>query len=277
MTRPPLPTLQDLRDEADRLGIRWQAFGVCRRKLSDKIEAELKRRNDRDDREEAWHRRQDELRKTTAGRRQIAEELERAKVTIASWESAPDRGIHEHRTRTQRKRRSVEREEAIGEWIKIVHGVEPDEGAPEVADKIARMGEQIETLRESEAAKDRQIEDLRELEVVKDRRIEALGQVVRGGERQLSELKAQIAGQEGQLRELVSEMFHLEHARDVARKHAQERGRAMYSGPRKQLDRLGEVERRLDRIEDDDAATGHKFRAAGSAVRAMLDRRDRGK
>jgi chromosome segregation ATPase len=226
MTRPPLPTLQDLRDEADRLGIRWQAFGVCRRKLSDKIEAEIKRRNDRDDCEEA----------------------------IGEWSG-----------------------QAIREWIRIVHGVEPEEGAPEVADKIARMGEQIETLRESEAAKDRQIEDLRELEVVKDRRIEALGQVVRGGERQLSELKAQIAGQEGQLRELVSEMFHLEHARDVARKHAQERGRAMYSGPRKQLDRLGEVERRLDRIEDGDTAAGHEFRAAGSAVRRMLDRRDNGK
>jgi DNA repair exonuclease SbcCD ATPase subunit len=218
MTRPPLPTLQDLRAEADRLGIRWQPFGVCRRKLSDKIEAELKRRNDRDD-----------------------------------------------------------REEAIGEWIRIVHGVEPEEGAPEVADKIARMGEQIETLQETLIKRGKKIEALRKSEAAKDRQIEALGQVVRGGERQLAELKAQIAGQEGQLKELVAEMFHLEHARDVARQHAQERGRAMYSGPRKQLDRLGEIERRLAQIEDDDAATGHKFRAAGSAVRAMLDRRDRGK
>jgi chromosome segregation ATPase len=245
MTRPPLPTLQDLRAEADRLGIRWQPYGVCRRKLDAAIEAELTRRAEQDEREE------------------YQELLLEAKATIQEAKIA--------------KRKDVEREEAIGQWLRIVHGVEADEGAPEVADKIARMGEQIETLRESEAAKDRQIEDLRELEVVKDRRIEALGQVVRGGERQLSELKAQIAGQEGQLRELVSEMFHLEHARDVARKHAQERGRAMYSGPRKQLDRLGEVERRLDRIEDGDTAAGHEFRAAGSAVRRMLDRRDNGK
>jgi len=272
-----LGTLQDLREEADRLGIRWQPYGVCRRKLADKIEAELKRRNDRDDREEAWHRRQDELRKTAAGRRQIAEELEQAKVTIASWDSVPDRGIHEHRTRNQRNRGRVEREEAIEEWIRIVHGIEPEGDAPEVADKIARMGEQIETLREKLEKKDQKIEALRESQAAKDRQIEALGQVVRGGERQLAELKAQIAGQEQQLKELVAEMFHLEHARDVARQHAQERGRAMYSGPRTQLDRLGEVERRLAQLEDDDAATGREFRAAGSAVRAMLDRRDKGK
>jgi hypothetical protein len=261
MTRPPLPTLQDLRAEADRLGIRWQPYGVCRRKLDAAIEAELTRRAEQDEREE------------------YQELLLEAKATIqeakiAKWEGSD---LYVAMERGKRERKDVEREEAIGQWLRIVHGVEADEGAPEVADKIARMGEQIETLRESEAAKDRQIEDLRELEVVKDRRIEALGQVVRGGERQLSELKAQIAGQEGQLRELVSEMFHLEHARDVARKHAQERGRAMYSGPRKQLDRLGEVERRLDRIEDGDTAAGHEFRAAGSAVRRMLDRRDNGK
>ncbi len=236
-----LGTLQDLRDEADRLGIRWQAFGVCRRKLADKIESELKRRNDRDDREEAWHRRQDDLRKTPAGRRQIAEE----------------------------------QEEAIEEWIRIVHGVEPEGGGIEVADKIARMGEQIETLRGKLAKRDQKIEVLRESEAAAYRQIDALGQVVRGGERQLAELKAQIAGQEGQLKELVAEMFHLEHARDVARKHAQERGRAMYSGPRTQLDRLGEVERRLAQIED--TGPGREFRAAGSAVRAMLDRRDKKK
>jgi hypothetical protein len=245
MTRPPLPTLQDLRAEADRLGIRWQPFGVCRRKLDAAIEAELKRRTEQDEREE------------------YQELLEEAKATIqeakiAKWEGSD---LYVAMERGKKKRRDVEREEAIGEWIRIVHGVEPEEGAPEVADKIDRMGEQIKTLRESEAAKDRQIE--------------ALGQVVRGGECQLAELKAQIAGQEGQLRELVSEMFHLEHARDVARKHAQERGRAMYSGPREQLDRLGEVERRLARIED--TAAGHEFRAAGSAVRKMLDRRDKGK
>ena len=190
MTRPKLPPLQDLRSEADRLGIRWQAFGVCRRKLSDKIEAELKRRNDRDDREEAWHRRQDELRKTAAGRRQIAEELEQAKVTIASWDSVPDRGIHEHRTRNQRNRGRVEREEAIEEWIRIVHGVEAQGDAPEVADKIARMAEQIETLQETLIKREKKIEALRKSEAAKDRQIEALGQVVRGGERQLAELKA---------------------------------------------------------------------------------------
>ncbi len=224
MTRPPLPPLQDLRSEAERLGIRWQAFGVCRRKLAERI----------------------------------AEELEQAK--IAKWEGSD---LCVAMERGKKKRRDVEREEAIGEWIRIVHGVEPEGDAPEVANKIARMGEQIEALRESQAAKDRQIE--------------ALGQVVRGGERQLAELKAQIAGQEQQLKELVAEMFHLEHARDVARKHSQERGRAMYSGPRTQLDRLGEIERRLSQIEDDDAATGREFRAAGSAVRKMLDRRDNGK
>lgn len=277
MTRPPLPPLQDLRGEAERLGIRWQAFGVSRRKLSNKIEAELKRRNDRDDREEAWHRRQDELRKTPAGRRQIAEELEQAKVTVASWESVPDRGIHEHRTRTQRKRRRVEREEAIGEWIRIVHGVEPEGDAPDVADKIARMGEQLETLQKTLAKREKKIEALRESEAAKDRQIEALGQVVRGGERQLAEFKAQIAGQEGQLKELVAEMFHLEHARDVARKHAQERGRAMYSGPRKQLDRLGEVERRLAQLEDDDTRPGHEPRPLGPAIHEWLSRKEQKK
>ncbi len=233
-----LGTLQDLRDEAERLGIRWQAFGVCRRKLAERI----------------------------------AEELEQAK--IAKWEGSD---LCVAMERGKKKRRDVEREEAIGEWIRIVHGVEPEGDAPEVANKIARMGEQIEALRESQAAKDRQIEALRESQAAKDRQIEALGQVVRGGERQLAELKAQIAGQEQQLKELVAEMFHLEHARDVARKHSQERGRAMYSGPRTQLDRLGEIERRLSQIEDDDAATGREFRAAGSAVRKMLDRRDNGK
>ena len=267
-----LGTLQDLREEADRLGIRWKAFGVCRRKLADKIESELKRRNDRDDREEAWHRRQDELRKTPAGRRQVAEELERARQFV-SWESVPDRGIHEYRTRTQRKRRSVEREEAIEEWIRIVHGVEPEGDAPEVADKIARMGEQIETLRGKLAKKDQKIEALRKSEAAKDRQIEALGQVVRGGERQLAELKAQIAGQEGQLKELVAEMFHLEHARDVARKHAQERGRAMYSGPRTQLDRLGEVERRLAALED--TGPGHEPRPLGPAIHEWLSRKEK--
>ena len=272
-----LGTLQDLREEADRLGIRWQAFGVCRRKLADKIEAEIKRRNDRDDREEAWHRRQDELRKTPAGRRQIMEELQQAKVTIASWESVPDRGIHEYRTRTQRKRRSVEREEAIEEWIRIVHGVEAQGDAPEVADKIARMAEQIETLQETLIKREKKIEALRKSEAAKDRQIEALGQVVRGGERQLAELKAQIAGQEQQLKELVAEMFHLEHARDVARQHAQERGRAMYSGPRTQLDRLGEIERRLAQLEDDNTRPGHEPRPLGPAIHEWLSRKEKKK
>jgi hypothetical protein len=256
-----LPTLQDLRAEADRLGIRWQPFGVCRRKLSNKIEAELKRRAEQDEREE-YQELLEEAKATIREHRTRAQwerrSVEREETKIAKWEGSD---LYVAMERGEKKRRDVEREEAIGEWIRIVHGVEPEEGAPEVADKIDRMGEQIKTLRESEAAKDRQIE--------------ALGQVVRGGECQLAELKAQIAGQEGQLRELVSEMFHLEHARDVARKHAQERGRAMYSGPREQLDRLGEVERRLARIED--TAAGHEFRAAGSAVRKMLDRRDKGK
>jgi len=237
MTRQKLPPLQDLRDEADRLGIRWQAFGVCRRKLADRI----------------------------------AEELEQ--VTIASWDSVPDRGIHEYRTRTQRNRGRVEREEAIEEWIRIVHGVEPEGDAPEVAEKIARMGEQIETLRGKLAKREKKIEALRESEAAKDRQIEALGQVVRGGERQLAELKAQIAGQEGELKELVAEMFHLEHARDVARKHAQERGRAMYSGPRTKLDRLGDVERRLAQLED--TRPGHEPRPLGPAIHEWLSRKEK--
>jgi len=234
MKQLKLPPLEELRHEAERLGIRWQPFGVCRRKLADKI----------------------------------AEELEQ--VTIASWESVPDRGIHEYRTRTQRNRGRVERDEAIEEWIRIVHGVEPEGDAPEVADKIARMGEQIETLEKTLIKREKKIEALRESEAAKDRQIEALGQVVRGGESKVAELKARIATQEQQLKEIAAEMCHLEHARDVARKHAQERGRSMYSGPRSRLDRLQEIERRLCEIEDRaDEYQGSDIR---SGLRRMIDR-----
>ena len=51
----------------------------------------------------------------------------------------------------------------------------------------------------------------------------------------------------------------------------------MYSGPRKQLDRLGEIERRLAQVEDDDTRFGHEPRPLGPAIHEWLRRKEKKK